>query len=178
MSSGSHLNHGRYPAPVCGYLRNLAGWADNEIILNNPGRYQVKQGDYGTVHKYLVPNRPNEYFIVENRSRMGLDTHCQSNGLAVYHCDILGSNEWQGGMADKHYQCALIQADGARKILKKEKIENRTIPDLDIKGINCILSLAETGKVTQAKVFLELDHSYQGDLTITLTPPRRANRLP
>jgi subtilisin-like proprotein convertase family protein len=25
----------------------------------------------------------------------------------------MGSNEWQGGTADKHYQCALIQADGS-----------------------------------------------------------------
>ncbi len=26
MASGSHLNHGRSPAPISGYLRNLAGW--------------------------------------------------------------------------------------------------------------------------------------------------------
>lgn len=116
MASGSHLNHGRYPAPVCGYLRHLAGWAGNEILLNNPGRFQAVHGDYNTVHKFLVHDRPNEYFIIENRSRLGLDTHCRSNGLAVYHCDILGSNEWQGGTADKHYQCALIQSDGAKSL--------------------------------------------------------------
>jgi subtilisin-like proprotein convertase family protein len=63
-----------------------------------------------------VNNKPNEYFIVENRTRLGLDAHCASNGIAVYHCDILGSNEWQGGTADKHYQCALIQSDGARNL--------------------------------------------------------------
>ena len=39
-----------------------------------------------------------------------------SNGLAVYHCDTMGSNEWQGGTADRHYQCALIQADGSRHL--------------------------------------------------------------
>jgi M6 family metalloprotease-like protein len=116
MASGSHLNHGRGPSPISGYLRHLAGWADNEIIVNNPGNYQAKQGDYNTVHKYLINNKPNEYFIIENRSRMGLDTHCRSSGLSVYHCDTLGSNEWQGGTADKHYQCALIQADGARSL--------------------------------------------------------------
>lgn len=116
MSSGSHLNRGRSPAPVCGYLRNLAGWVDKEVILNNSGRYNVKHGDYNTVHKYLLEDKPNEYFIIENRTRMGLDKHCKSSGLAVYHCDIFGSNEWQGGTADKHYQCALIQADGARNL--------------------------------------------------------------
>jgi subtilisin-like proprotein convertase family protein len=116
MASGSHLNHGRSPSPISGYLRNLAGWADNEIILNNPGRFQAKHGDYNTVHKYLVDNKPNEYFIIENRARLELDAHCKSSGLSVYHCDTLGSNEWQGGTADKHYQCALVQADGARNL--------------------------------------------------------------
>jgi M6 family metalloprotease-like protein len=116
MASGSHLNKGRFPSPISGYLRNLAGWADNEILLNNPGRFQAKHGDYNTVHKYLLDNKPNEYFIIENRTRLGLDTHCKSSGLSIYHCDTLGSNEWQGGTADKHYQCALIQADGARNL--------------------------------------------------------------
>ncbi|WDP90735.1 MAG: M6 family metalloprotease domain-containing protein [Desulfobacter sp.] len=116
MSSGSHLNQGRSPAPVCGYLRHLAGWADNEILINTPGRFQARHGDYNTIHKYLVSDKPNEYFIVENRSRLNLDSHCKSSGLAVYHCDTQGSNEWQGGTADKHYQCALIQADGARNL--------------------------------------------------------------
>ena len=36
-----------------------------------------------------------------------------SSGLAVYHCDIFGSNELQQGTAENHYQCALLQADGS-----------------------------------------------------------------
>ena len=34
----------------------------------------------------------------------------------VYHCDIFGSNELQQGSPDKHYQCALLQADGRRDL--------------------------------------------------------------
>lgn len=44
---------------------------------------------------------------------MGLDSHLPSSGLAVYHCDTLGSNEWQEGTRNRHYQCALLQADGS-----------------------------------------------------------------
>ncbi|WP_022665711.1 M6 family metalloprotease domain-containing protein [Desulfospira joergensenii] len=116
MSSGSHLNRGRNPSPLCGYLRHLAGWAENEVLLNHPGNFRAVHGDYNTIHKYVVDDRPNEYFIVENRTRMNLDRYAMSSGLAVYHCDILGSNEWQGGTADRHYQCALVQADGARNL--------------------------------------------------------------
>jgi M6 family metalloprotease-like protein len=114
MSSGNHLNRGRTPSPICGYLRDLAGWC-TEVDLSSPQVYQARHGDYGTVMKYHTA-RVNEYFIVENRSQVGLDLHLPSSGLAVYHCDTLGSNEWQQGTPDRHYQCALLQADGHRDL--------------------------------------------------------------
>ncbi|MCP4253108.1 MAG: M6 family metalloprotease domain-containing protein [Candidatus Scalindua sp.] len=112
MSSGNQLNRGRTPAPLCAYLRDLANWHDNQVVLNSSGEYEAKHGDYSTILRYETDDS-NEYFLIENRSKTGLDIHSPSNGLAVYHCDTLGSNEWQGGTADKHYQCALIQADGS-----------------------------------------------------------------
>jgi subtilisin-like proprotein convertase family protein len=100
---------------VCSYLRDLAGWCDNEIDVNTAGEFEAKHGDYNTVIKYQS-SRANEYFVIENRSKMGLDRALPSSGLAVYHCDILGSNELQEGSATKHYQCALLQADGRRDL--------------------------------------------------------------
>lgn len=111
MGSGNHLNFGRTPSPVCGYLRDLAGWCDTVISLAEPGDFEATHGDYGTVMK-MPTDRPNEYFIVENRSKLGLDQSLPSSGLAIYHCDTLGSNELQEGSAARHYQCALLQADG------------------------------------------------------------------
>lgn len=111
MGSGNHLNAGRTPAPVSAYLRDLVGWCNNEIILNTTPQVMAVHGDYDTVLKYRT-NAPNEYFIVENRSKIGLDQHLPASGLAVYHCDTLGSNEFQQGTGQRHYQCALLQADG------------------------------------------------------------------
>lgn len=111
MGGGNHLNNGRTPSPVCAYLRDLVGWADNEILLDGPGQHTANHADYGTVMKYRTSNS-NEYFIVENRSQLGLDEHLPSEGMAIYHCDINGSNEWQDGTATRHYQIALLQADG------------------------------------------------------------------
>jgi len=111
MGSGNHLNRGRTPSPLCGYLRDLIGWPDQQRVLTTVGTFEAQHGDYGTVLKYET-QEPNEYFIVENRSQLGLDAHLPSSGLAVYHCDWLGSNEWQGGTAQRHYQCGLLQADG------------------------------------------------------------------
>jgi M6 family metalloprotease-like protein len=115
MGAGNHLDSGRSPAPVCSYLRDLAGWCDTVVDLNVPGRYAAKQGDYGTVLKFRT-SKPNEYFLVENRLRTGLDRAGTSNGLALYHCDTLGSNELQQGSPTQHYQCALLQADGRRDL--------------------------------------------------------------
>ncbi len=115
MGSGNHNDNGRSPSPVCAYLRDLAGWCDNEVALNAAANIQANHGDYNTVMKYRT-SKPSEYFLVENRSRMGLDRGLQASGLAVYHCDIMGSNEWQQGTAAKHYQCALLQADGRRDL--------------------------------------------------------------
>ena len=115
MGSGNHLDNGLSPSPVCGYLRDLAGWVDNVVELNTDDTFQVDHGDYGTIHKYRS-SKPNEYFIVENRFRTGLDRSLPASGLAIYHCDTLGSNEHQQGTADRHYQCALLQADGRRDL--------------------------------------------------------------
>jgi len=115
MGAGNHLDRGRTPSPVCAYLRGLVGWADNEILLNGPGVHQAQHGDYGTLMKFRT-GLDNEYFLVENRSKLGLDAHLPSNGLAIYHCDTDGSNEWQAGTETKHYQLALLQADGRRDL--------------------------------------------------------------
>ena len=110
MSAGNHNDSGRTPAPVCAYLRHLVDWCQ-VVYLDKPGDYQAVHGDYKTA--LLYPSRKyNEYFLIENRSQLDLDKDIPSGGLAVYHCDMMGSNEWQGGSASNHYQCGLLQADG------------------------------------------------------------------
>jgi subtilisin-like proprotein convertase family protein len=91
-----------------------ARWSER-ILPESAGNYEAKHGDYNTVLKYRS-SKPNEYFLVENRSKMDLDRGAVGSGLAVYHCDILGSNELQQETAAKHYQCALLQADGHRDL--------------------------------------------------------------
>ena len=111
MSSGNHLDHGRTPSPISAYLRYLAQWCPNKVLLKQPGEYAIVHGDYGTVYIYETDS-PTEFFLLENRSQIGLDQHLPASGLAIYHCDTRGSNEWQGGSATDHYQCGLMQADG------------------------------------------------------------------
>jgi M6 family metalloprotease-like protein len=239
MGSGNHLDFGRSPSPVCSYLRDLAGWCDNEIDLQTEGVYQAKHGDYNTVLKYRT-GKPNEYFIVENRSKMDLDRGAVGSGLAVYHCDILGSNELQQATAAKHYQCALLQADGHRDLemninqgdgtdlfdetrgialsaessphtrewdgrdsglivadigppgavisftaghsvpVQSASGEARpmlAIPDDNATGISSTISITASGTVERIKVSVDIQHSYIGDLRVTLSSPSRRQAI-
>jgi len=197
MSSGNQLDHGRTPSPLSAYLRELAGWTE-EVILT-PGQYELKHGEYHRVYKYKT-TRSNEYFLVENRSRMGLDGYIKSSGLAVYHCDTRGSNEWQGGTSTKHYQCALLQADGARHLennrnggddgdMFKEKaglcLSHGTIPSSKAwggseSGLN-LLNLSTPGEVIRFQISDSTEDPDvgvdEGDTTTTLTMVSRPSRL-
>ena len=115
MSSGNHLNAGKTPSPICVYLRDLAGWCSTQLDIGMPGQYSALHGDYDVAMRYPT-DRPHEYYLIENRSQIGLDAHLPDSGLAVYHCDTRGSNEYEDGTPDRHYQCALVQADGHRDL--------------------------------------------------------------
>ena len=119
MSSGNHLGRGKIPSPICAYLRYLTGWIDDEIDLASPGAYEIKHGEYDKAYIFYTEH-DNEFFLVENRQNLDLDQRLPSGGLAVYHCDRHGSNEWQDGTENRHYQCALLQADGRRDLERDE----------------------------------------------------------
>lgn len=176
MSAGNHLNNGRTPAPICGYLRDLVGWCDREIRLNAPNSYDAKHGDYGTVLKYET-RRANEYFIVENHSQLGLDAYLPSSGLAVYHCDTLGSNEWQGGTADRHYQCGLLQADSHLDLETNRNLGDNTDLFSQVNGVAISYSTVPSSKAWDGSDsgLVVSDISSAGEVmrfTIgTLTPP-------
>lgn len=233
MGGGNHLNRGRTPSPVCAFLRDLVGWTDNEILLDGPGQHTAIHAEYGTVMKYRTSSS-NEYFIIENRSQLGLDEHLPSEGMAIYHCDINGSNEWQDGTASRHYQIALLQADGRfdlesnqpsdnadlfgaigdialahdtlpnsrqwdgsdsglmvsdisgpghaitfrvgnavepRSVITGEVVAHQLIPDDDAEGIHSIITFAEHGELTGLSVHVDITHSYIGDLLVSLVSP-------
>ncbi|WP_405497102.1 M6 family metalloprotease domain-containing protein [Streptomyces sp. NBC_00096] len=112
MAAGNNLGDGFLPSAVCVYLRRLVGWT-HDVDISRPGVYEARQGEYDKALIFQNPQRRNvEYYLVENRSALGFDSLLTSSGLAVYHCDIKGSNEFQSGTPVNHYQCALLQADG------------------------------------------------------------------
>jgi hypothetical protein len=117
MSTGNHQNKGRTPSPICVYLRDLVGWT-KRVSLNRSGTFYAKSGDFTTALRYDLDDQEDEYFLIENRYAKGNDEYLPASGLAIYHCDITGSNELEEGLPGRHYQCALLQADGRMDLEK------------------------------------------------------------
>ncbi|KAJ3047665.1 hypothetical protein HK102_012867, partial [Quaeritorhiza haematococci] len=52
MGAGNHLDGGRSPAPVCAYLRDLAGWVGTVVDLNAPGVHAAEAGRWRAEHRW------------------------------------------------------------------------------------------------------------------------------
>jgi len=108
MGAGSWNNEGCTPCPPNAHFRWLVGWCERQLV--QPGEITLPPDDFSNCPYWRVTD--TESFVLENRSAIGLNRYLPSEGLAVFHCDTLGSNEWQAGTKDRHYQLALVQADG------------------------------------------------------------------
>jgi len=101
----------------CGFLTPKTIPADTlglniPNIENSPIAYKVwKNGVVGS-----------EYFLIENRQKVGFDSKLPGSGMLLYHVDESQSgntHEWYPGHTSSgHYKVALIQADGNYELEK------------------------------------------------------------
>lgn len=103
-NGGSNTN----PTQVDAYLKNVAGWTSNLTTLG-PG--MTEKVDASSNDFLIHRKNATEYFIVENRQRLGRDAALPDAGLAIWHVDELGSNNNEQMTPTQHYELSLEQAD-------------------------------------------------------------------
>ena len=103
----------RNPTHVCAYLKRAAGWAASVTPLADG---MTATAVAGQNQFFIHAKNRSEYFIMENRMQQGRDQFLTDSGLAVWHVDHLGNNSYQEGTPTRHYECALMQADGRRDL--------------------------------------------------------------
>lgn len=111
MSGGNHVDGGRNPVEPCAYLKDRAGWTDT-LTLTQPQQGLGATAGSDVIHKYPDPANENEYYLIDNRQQVGRDAGLPDAGLAIWHIDESGSNDWNQMTPERHYRVTLVQADG------------------------------------------------------------------
>ncbi|MBN1517002.1 choice-of-anchor D domain-containing protein [Candidatus Sumerlaeota bacterium] len=101
------------PCYYCAPLRIEAGWMDNLTELTTPQSDIPCATQSDVCYIYYNSLRPStEYFVIENRKKSGRDAGLPGEGLAIWHVDLLGSNNYEQMTTLLHYRVSLEQADG------------------------------------------------------------------
>lgn len=112
MCAGANVDP-KNPPRIGAYLRHAAGWSTKVTNLA-PGinvSLAADKNQFG-----LVRRNKTQYFIVENRAKTGRDTSLPDAGLAVWKIDEAGDNSNEAMTDVSHYECSLVQADGANDL--------------------------------------------------------------
>jgi M6 family metalloprotease-like protein len=109
MCTGANIDE-KNPAQIGAYLKYRAGWAKSSTRISAGLSATAPAGSNDF---FLHSRSQTEYFIIENREQTGRDQALPSSGLAIWHVDELGSNNNEQRTPTLHYECSLVQADGA-----------------------------------------------------------------
>ncbi len=110
MASGSYNGQSRSPSHFTVWSKYRLGWLNPINITSNQTNIEFPAIEWNSTGYRLWKNGQigNEYFLIENRQKMGFDDYLPGSGLLVWHIDenVGGnSNDW-------HPRVMLEQADG------------------------------------------------------------------
>ncbi len=115
MNSGGH---GVNPVQVNAYLKRAAGWATTLALSSTSSLTATLTSSAGPAfnrfYRYAKPGSSTEYFLLENRQRIGRDANLPAAGIAVWHVDELGDRDNQSLVFNgnhANYELTLVQAD-------------------------------------------------------------------
>lgn len=113
MSGGSWNGGGDQPAHPCAWCKADQGWATVTNVTVD-GQIAIPQVETGhQIFRAWKDGTQNpEYFLLENRQRVGFDAALPGAGLLIWHID-----EGQPGNTDEtHYKVGLLQSDNHRDL--------------------------------------------------------------
>jgi immune inhibitor A len=118
MAGGSWNNSGRSPAHMDAYCKIQSGFVTPQVVTCNQDSVLIPNVTYNPmIFKLWRDGSPGtEYFLLENRTLHGFDSHLPWFGLLIYHVDETMPNnnhQWYPGYTNYgHYKVAVEQSDG------------------------------------------------------------------
>ncbi|MFH2036835.1 MAG: M6 family metalloprotease domain-containing protein [Candidatus Zixiibacteriota bacterium] len=110
MAGGSWNNSGRVPAHFDAWSKTYLGFVNDVQVISNLTDVEFPQIESEPVIYRLWQGGStySQYFLVENRQKVGFDIALPGSGLLIYHVD---ESQW-GNWNVNNYHVALEQADG------------------------------------------------------------------
>jgi len=114
MGEGTWLGHGEHPAQLSAWSKLQLGWVDVETIETSSVGVTLPAIER-TPRVLRIPaiaDHPEEYYLLENRARIGADGSLPGEGLLVWHVDdrVAGFRTAEADVA--HQRLHLVEADG------------------------------------------------------------------
>jgi len=113
MASGSYGgdgNHPEKPSQMSAWSKEKLGWVNPIIVFQNKKSEQIKNVEQNAViYKLWKDGAPGQqYFLIENREKIGFDKWLPQGGLAIWHID----NNQLTNQDVNHKLVDLEEADG------------------------------------------------------------------
>ena len=99
MCSGNYNNNGRTPPTYSAYERFFLGWLTPQQLIDK-GQYTLEPLQEAN-QAYIIAEKthnlngsypsPNEFFVLEYRTKTGWDAYLPGSGMLVWHIDFLAS---------------------------------------------------------------------------------------
>jgi immune inhibitor A len=114
MGQGTWLGHGSQPPHPSAWEKLRLGWVDVETIEQTTRGVKLAavEAEPRVIKIPAVPGRPNEYYLLENRARMGADGALPGEGLLVWHVDESVGGFRTAQSDASHKLLHLVEADG------------------------------------------------------------------
>lgn len=115
MASGTYNHDGKVPAHLDAWCKVAVGFVTPIEVSSNMTAAEIPQVESEPAIYKLWRDGvyENEYFLVENRQKVGFDTYLPGGGLLIYHVD---DNATFSNQNVEYYHVALEQADGYEQI--------------------------------------------------------------
>ena len=85
MGRGGWLGEEAYPGGMTAWSKEHLGWGKITDITEAPGTYTLEAASqHNAFYRIRTPD-PDEYFLLENRQRQGVDAGLPGSGLALWH---------------------------------------------------------------------------------------------
>ena len=126
MDNGCYLDNGHTPAGYSSYERHFMGWMDLiDPVENTYYTLPPLNSEGGAAVKVINDANPDEYYLLEYRTKTDWDTYLPGEGILVIHVDY-DKYVWDANTPNNlssHQRMTIIPADG-----KLSSSTNKTDP--------------------------------------------------